>query len=332
MQDVWEDGMDRRRVLELGVASALAAGIAPAAAQRAYPSRTIRLVVPFPAGGGYDTIARPLAQALGRELGETIVVENKGGGETSIGAAEVARAEPDGYTLLFGGSPTHVFTPATMEHPTYDPRRDFAQIAITGVMPMSIAVSAKFPAKTLQELIDMAKAKPGELHYADSASSSRLAMELLKQRRGLDIVGVPYRGSAPAVNDTIAGHVQVYPGVAGSVSRLHRQGVLRVLAVLGDKRVAAMPDVPTTAEAGVSDLVLYSFNIVCAPARTPAPILQTLSAAINKVLVEPALMTLQRANGIEPVTDSTLESTNKFIDEQIEKLLPLIKAAPRRRS
>jgi tripartite-type tricarboxylate transporter receptor subunit TctC len=309
----------------------MALGARAVRSQPAYPSRNIRLVVPFPAGGGYDTVARPLAKGLSEELGYTVIVENKGGGETSIASADVARSPADGYSLLFGGSPTHVFTPAIMEHPTYDPLRDFAQIAITGIMPMSIAVNTKFPARTLRELIDMAKARPGALAYADSASSSHLAMELLKKRQGLDILAVPYRGSAPAVSDTIAGHVQIYPGVAGSVSRLHREGILRVLAVLSEKRVAAMPDVPTAAEAGVPDLVLYSFNIVCAPAGTPKPIIDTLNKAINKVVSQPAMMALQRANGVEPVTDSTPASATDFIRDQIEKLTPLIKAAPRSR-
>jgi tripartite-type tricarboxylate transporter receptor subunit TctC len=321
--------MDRRHVLQLGFGSAVATGLglAPSCAEEVYPSRSIRLVVPVPAGGAYDIVARPLAQALHKALGRPVVVENKSGADGTIGATDVARSAPDGYTLLFGASPTHVFAPVVMENLPYDPRRDFAEIAVTGKMPVTITVHAQFPVKTLKELIALVKAKPGQLRYAASGIGARAAMELFKQRYGLDVLGVPYRGTAPAVTDVIARHLDIYPGVAGSVTRLHNEGVFRVLAVLDDTRVAAMPEVPTAAEAGVPDLILYSFNVICAPAGTPVAILEKLNKAINKFVSDPAMVALQRANGIEPVLNSTLESATKLVYDQIEELGPILRAS-----
>ena len=319
--------MNRRRILQLGLATStmLAARTLPASAQRSFPVRPLRLVVPFPAGGPDDLIGRTFAQRFGGFLGQSVIVENKPGGETSIGAADVARAAPDGYSILLGGSPTHVLTPARMANPPYNPIKDFAQLAVTGMQPLCIAVAPTFPAKTLQELINMAKAAPGKYNYAESSSSVRLAAELFKLRAGnLDIVAVPYRGLAPALQDVLGGRIQVLPAVAGAVSRHHQEGVVRVLAVLSDKRVASMPGVPTAIESGVADLKLWTFNILCTPAGTPAAIVDQLYQAAHKVLSDEAFISFQRSHGIEPVTDSTPELATQFVMEQIKVLTPLI--------
>src|SRR4051812_8747314 len=190
--------MNRRRLLQLGVASsaALALGRSRSFAQATFPERPLRLVVPFPAGGPDDLIGRTFAQRAGELLGQPVIVENKPGAATAVGAADVARAKPDGYSLLLGGSPTHVVTPAMQSVP-YDPIKDFAPVAITGTQPFCLSVAAQFPAKTLGDLVSMAKEAPGKLNYAETSTSVRLAAELFKMRAGnLDIVGVPYRGFA----------------------------------------------------------------------------------------------------------------------------------------
>jgi len=318
--------MNRRRLLQYGAATsaAFAWGRSRSFAQAGFPERPIKLVVPFPAGGPDDLIGRTFAQRAGELLGQPMIVENKPGAATAIGAADVANAKPDGYTLLLGGSPTHVVTPA-MQTTTYDPVKDFTQLAITGIQPYCFSVAAQFLAKTLGDLIRMAKEAPGKLNYADTSTSIRLAAELLKLRAGnLDIVNVPYRGFAPALQDLLGGRIQLMPSTAGAVWKHHQQGVLRVLAVTSETRAASLPDVPTAIESGVPDLKLATFNVLSTAAATPGPIINRLYQAAHQVLGERAFLEFQRSIGIEPVTDSTPESAAKFIKEQVEVLTPLI--------
>lgn len=324
------DRVDRRDVLKLGAAAAgLGLGVAGARAQ-AYPSRPVTLVVPSPAGGPYDGVGRPLAKMLGDALGQTVVVDNRPGADFSLGAAYVARSAPDGYTLLLGGSPTHVFTPALMDKPPYDALKDFIQIGITGTQPYSITVGASSPFQTLQQLVTMAKENPGKLNYAATVSAARVAAELFKKKAGdLDIVPVPYRGAAPAIQDVRSGLVQVYPGVAGSVVGLHQQGVFRILAVLDDKRLPMIPDVPTAAEAGVPGVKLVTFSVVSVPAGTPQPIVDTLYRALHKVLNDQAFIDIQLAMGIITTRDSTPDSAQAFVKEQIDLLQPHLQALPK---
>src|SRR5262245_21939580 len=319
--------MDRRRLLQLCLATpaVLALGRPQASAQRGFPERLLRIVVPFPPGGPDDLIARTYAQTAGDLLGQPIVVENKAGGEASIAAVDVARAAPDGSSFLLGGSPTHVLTPARMPNPPYNAERDFAQIAVVGTQPLCIAVANDSPAKTLQELIAIAKAAPGKLNYAQSSSSVRLGAEMFKIRAGnLDITAVPYRGVAPALQDVLGGRIEVLPAVAGSVSTYHREGVIRVLAVFSDKRVASMPGVPTAEEAGVPDLKVSSFNILCTTAGTPASVIATLYDATRQVLASDAFVKFLQSNGLDPVPGSNPESATRFVREQIAVLTPLI--------
>ena len=321
--------MNRRSVLQLGLATSTAytLGGSSTFGQRGFPVRPLRLVVPFPSGGPDDLIGRTFAQQAGELLGQPMIVENKPGGETSIGAADVARARPDGYSILLGGSPTHVLTPARMTNPPYNPVKDFTQLAVTGVQPLCLSVRPDFPAKTLGDLVSMAKASPGKLNYAESSSSVRLAAELFKLRAGnLDIVAVPYRGLAPALQDVLGGRIQILPAVAGAVSKYHQEGVIRVLAVLSEKRVASLPNVPTTIESGVADLTLWTFNILCTTAGTPAEVVDRLYQVTNQVLRTEAFVKFQRSHGIEPVTDSTTASAAQFVMEQIKALTPLIVA------
>jgi tripartite-type tricarboxylate transporter receptor subunit TctC len=315
-------------MLQLGVASSAAVvlGRSRSYAQAQFPERPLRLVVPFPAGGPDDLIGRTFAQRASELLGQPMIVENKPGASTAVGATDVARAKPDGYSLLLGGSPTHVVTPAMNTTP-YDPVKDFAQLAITGTQPFCLSVSAQFPAKTLGDLISMAKEAPGKLNYAETSTSVRLAAELFKLRAGnLDIIAVPYRGFAPAMQDVLGGRMHLLPSTAGAVWKYHQQGVLRVLAVLSAKRAASLPDVPTAIESAVPDLKLATFNVVCTTAGTPAPIINRLYQATHQILSENAFLEFQRSIGIEPVTDSTPETAARYIKEQVEVLTPLILA------
>jgi len=322
--------MDRRSILRLGLGTSAALAFG-ARAQRGFPERPLRLVVPFPAGGPYDVIGRMYARKIGDVLGQPMIVENRPGGETSIGAADVAHARPDGYSLLFGGAPTHVFAPLIMAKPAYDPVKDFAQLAVTGIEPLCITVNSKFPARTLQDLAAMAKEKPGKYNYGDTAPSAQLAAELYKMHAGrLDIIGVPYKGFTPALQDLLAGHIQVLPGLVGSVSNYHQQGALRMLAVFAEKRLASLPDVPTAIEAGFPGLVLLTFALLCTSAGTPKPIVDQLYQATHKVLNDQEFVKFQQARGIEPVTDSTPETATQFVLDQIARLTPLINSLRRK--
>ena len=325
--------MDRRSLLRLGLATSAAFALrAPRAhAQRGFPERPLRLVVPYPVGGPYDILGRMYAQKVGEILGQPMIVENKPGGETSIGAADVAHAKPDGYSLLLGGSPTHVYTPAIMAKPPYDPLKDLAQLAVTGIEATCITVSSNFAAKTLQDLTAMVKANPDKYSYGDTAPSVQLAAELYKLRSGgLDIVGIPYGGFAPALRDLLGGRIHMLPAIVGSVANYHQQGTLRILAVLAEKRLASLPDVPTAIEAGLPDLVLWTFAILCTTAGTPKPIIDRLYQATHKVLSDREFVKFQQARGIEPVTDSTPESATQFVLDQIARLTPLINSLRRK--
>ena len=325
--------MDRRRLLQHGLAAsaALAMGAPNARAQRGFPERPMKLVVPFPPGGPYDVIARLYARKMGEVLGQPMVVENKAGGETSIGAADVARASPDGYTLLMGGSPTHVFAPAIMPNPPYDAMKDFTPLAVTGVETLSIIVAANSPVKTLKDLEALAKASPGKLNYGDTAPSAQLAVEMFKSQAGqLDIVGVPYRGFVPSIQDLIAGHIQVMPALVGAALNFHQQGTVRILAVFSEKRLPSLPDVPTGIEAGYPNLVLWTFSMLCTTGGVPAPVVERLHLATQKVLHDEEFIKFQKDRGIEPVLDSSPERATKFVADQIARLTPTIIALRRK--
>jgi tripartite-type tricarboxylate transporter receptor subunit TctC len=321
---------DRRYVLQLaaGASASLLPIAKDALAQARYPDRPLRLLLPFPAGGSYDTIGRPMAQILSDILGQPVIVENKGGGEGSIASVQLARSDPDGYTILLGGGPTHVFTPISMAKPTYDPITDFQHLAVVGTAPLAIAVHPKFPARSLQELIALAKASPGKYTYGEGASSIRVGMQMFRERAGdLNMLGIPYKGAAPAINDALSGHIDVYCGIASSVARLHHDGLLRVLAVTGEKRVETLPDIPTALEAGVKDFVLISFNILSIRAGTPKAIVDRLYRAIATVLADPDYKKFLISTGLEPIPGSNPETATTFVKDQIDLLTPFIRAS-----
>jgi tripartite-type tricarboxylate transporter receptor subunit TctC len=260
-----------------GVAAiALCAAVTVVAAE--WPERPVRLIVPFPPGGVTDNIARNSAEWLARRLGQNVIVENRPGASGAIAAELVAKAPPDGYTLLMAPLPQMAILPAMTRTP-YDPVKDFAPITIVGANVFGLAAHRSLPADTLPKFVSFAKARPGQVSYASAGSGtvSHLTMALFMQRAGLDMVHVPYKGGGPAVADTLAGHVALYFGNLSEVIP-HAKGTrIRVLAVSGDRRASQLPDVPTVAESGYPGFRTSTWNGIAAPARTPQAIIERIA-------------------------------------------------------
>jgi tripartite-type tricarboxylate transporter receptor subunit TctC len=322
--------MRRRDVLAFGLAALPAYALASqrSRAQGRYPDHPIRLVIPFPPGGGYDAIGRPWAEKIKPLLG-TVVVENIGGGGSSLGAAAVARARPDGYTILLGGSSTHVTEAVLKSKPLYDPLKDLDPIANIAVSPFALAIHPAVPARTLQEFIVHAKANPGTLSYghAGVGSLNHLTGELFKSLAGTpDIVHVPYRGSGPATADTLSGQVaMVTPAVTGPLLEYHRTGQLRVIAVTGPQRLVSAPDIPTAAET-LSGMVSRQSIGLFAPAGTPKEIVEQIAKASATALSERAYQQMLVESGFEPDLDSNATKLRQLIDEDIARWTPLVKS------
>src|SRR5262245_500650 len=259
--------LPRRQFLHLAAGAAALPAVPRAAQAQTYPTRPIRLIIPFPPGGGTDAIARPWAEKVKGFLG-TVVVENQGGAGGSNGTAAVARARPDGYTILAGGTSVLVINPAASSRSLYDPIKDFAPIAILGTNPTSIAVHPAQPIRTLNELVAYAKANPGKLSYGSSGvgTINHLVGERLKLLTGTEIAHIPYRGSGPAMADLISGHIpMLVHGINEQAIELHRTGKVRILAVTGATRLVEAPGIPAAAEAGFPDMVSYVFTGLFAP-------------------------------------------------------------------
>jgi tripartite-type tricarboxylate transporter receptor subunit TctC len=266
---------------------ALATAPAMTLAQSGYPTKPIRLIVPFPPGAGTDTVARFVAQKLAESMGATIVVENKTGAGGAIGAAEAAKAEPDGYTLLFVASPFTTVA-ASAKTPGYDPVRQFVPVAPIAAGPLAFVVNPGVPANTMREFIAYAKQNPGKINYgsAGPGSVNHLALELFKARTGTDIVHVPYRGIADATKDLLGGQLQAMTAsIPATLPQLAEQRV-RVLAVTGDRRIAQLPDVPSWQEQGVADANVVNYWGIVAPVGTPQEVVAKLNAATQKVLAQ----------------------------------------------
>lgn len=313
-----------RRVLAGGLALMLTC--APAVAQ--YPDKPVRLVVPFPPGGPTDVFARVLSGALGEQLGQQVVIENKGGAGGTVGTDLVAKAKPDGYTLLFGTAATHGINVSLYSQLPYDPLKDFELVALAGLVPMVLLVPPEQP-RTLPELIAKLKAEKGKSSYASSGNgtTNHLAGELFKTRAGVEATHVPYRGSGPALQDLMGGRVTFMFDSFGTSLEQIKAGKLYAVIIMADKRSRARPDVPTSAEAGLADFVGGTWNIVAVPAGTPKPIVDRLNTAINKALVSPAVAQRLQQLGIEAVTDSTPAGTRAFVTAEIAKWRDVIRAS-----
>jgi tripartite-type tricarboxylate transporter receptor subunit TctC len=271
------------------VAMTMASATTLAPAQGAFPSHPVTLVVPFPPGGGTDTGARIVAERLGRTWGQTVIVENKGGAAGIIGADAVAKAKPDGYTILMGNIGTQAINPSLYKKLPYDPNTAFAPIALVAELPLAMMVNPDVPVKTANEFIALARSEPGKLSYSSSGAGGapHLAAEMFKEATGTAILHVPYRGGGPAVADLLAGHVELSFMTVLEASGHIKAGKLRALAVTGDKRVAALPDVPTLSEAAVPGFNSISWIGLLAPAATPKDIVEKISAAVREVLATP---------------------------------------------
>lgn len=276
---------------------ALATG-GPARADE-YPSRIITLVVPLAAGSGTDAVARLVAASLADELGQKIVVENKTGANGAIGASSVARATPDGYTLLIGGTTTHAANSSLFKSVPYNPVTDFTPLGQLGVYPYALVVSGESPYRSLADLLAAARAKPGTLSFSYAAALSQLSGELLRRRANLDVVSVPYRVSTQAVTDIIGGRVtMMFSDLPPSIGQINA-GTLRPLAVTTAERTSLLPDVPTLKEAGLTAPRVEAWTGLFAPAGTPRPIVEKISKAIDAVIAKPELQAKLAAIGCE---------------------------------
>ncbi|MBC5766098.1 Bug family tripartite tricarboxylate transporter substrate binding protein [Ramlibacter albus] len=268
---------------QLVLAAALAAAALAAHAQ-AYPARPVKVIIPFPPGGTLDTLGRSVAQKLADQLGQPFVVENKPGGNGTIGADAVAKAQADGYTLLFNAS-TFVTAPMTMKSVPYAVTRDFAPVALVAKAPLSVAINKNLPVTDIKSLVAYAKANPGKVTFAVGSigSAGHLATELLKKFAGIDYLVVPYKGTAPAFQDLIGGQIAGFiDPILGSL-QYHKSGMLRVVAVTSDKRAPNLPEVATVGET-LPGYEFYSWYGLWAPAKTPADIVQKLNAEVNKAI------------------------------------------------
>jgi tripartite-type tricarboxylate transporter receptor subunit TctC len=306
------------------------AALTPGAAAQDYPNRPIRLIVPFAPGGVNDVIARLWAEKVKPHLG-TVVVENRGGAGGMIGTAEVAKADPDGYTILLGSTTTQIINPAVATKVTYDPLNDFAAVAITASTATSIAVHPSLPVKSLKDLIDYAKANPGKLSYgsAGSGTITNLTGELFKQLAGnLEIVHIPYKGAGPAITDALSGHIaMITPNVTGQVLELHQTGKIHILAVAAPSRLRAAPDIPTAIEAGLPGMVGVAFSGLFVPAATPKAIVDKINEGTQKALKDEEMQQVLVKSGFEPVLDMGADKAQRFVADEHARWTPIIKAS-----
>jgi len=317
----------RRAFLHVTAGVCALPAVARIVGAQSYPTRPIRLVVPFPPGGAFDAVGRPLSDKLKPLLG-TVVIENIGGSGSSLGASAVARAQPDGYTILLGGTQTHVSEALLKNRPLYDPVKDLDPIAGVAANFLAIAVHPSAPAQTLQELTAYAKANPGKISYAHAGVGTiqHLTGELFKSlTRTPDIAPVPYRGTGPAITDVVSGHVPVgIVGVTGQVIELHRTGKMRVLAVTSPKRLVGLPGVPTAAELSLSGMTVTGSIGLLAPAKTPRPIIEQIAQATRTVVGEPAFQQLLIEAGIETTPDSNPEKLQSALAADIALWTPVV--------
>ena len=313
-----------RRHLMLGASAAIVSGAARA---QSYPSKQIRIVVPYPPGGGADTTARLIAPKLQEALGETVVVDNRAGAAGMIGDEAVAKAAPDGHTLLIGAF-AHAVNPALQPKMPFKTPDDFAPISLLVTVPELLVITPSHPAKTVMDLVAMAKAQPGKLLYASSGSGSaqHLAAELFRLRAGIDIGHVPYKGGGLAVADVAAGHVPFYFGNMTAALPQARAGRVRALAVTSPARSPAAPEVPTMAEAGVAGCEISEWNGLLAPAGTPAAVIGRLHTELARIMRLDDIKARFTDLGAQPIGSTPAELAT-FIRAEMAKWAEVVKAA-----
>jgi len=305
----------------------LLCAIAADAGAQTFPTKPVRLVVPFVAGGSTDIIGRVLAQKLNELWGSPVLVENRAGGSTIIGTEIVAKSPPDGHTLLITPAPFTIVPSLTSKLP-YDPHKDFEPITLINTTPLVVIVHPGVPAKSVKELIALAKSRPGALNYGSSGSggSNHLAGELMNAMAGIKMVHVPYKGNAQALTDLVGGHVDLVFNGLTSALPLIKSGKVRVLAVTSLNRAGALPEVPTLDESGLKGFQAVAWNGLTAPARTPKEIVAKINADALKVIRSPELIEKLKAEGSDPV-GSSVSDYARFLREETEKWAKVIRFA-----
>jgi tripartite-type tricarboxylate transporter receptor subunit TctC len=308
--------MRQTTTLLAGLAIGAAAALANA---QNFPTRPVTITVGFSPGGGTDTAARIIAKKLSEDIGQPVVVENRAGAGGNIAAQHIATAAPDGYTIHLTSVGPMTVAPAMQKNLPYDPRKDIAPITMGVMFPNVIVVNPSLPVKTLADYVALAKARPGQLNYASSGvgGAGHLAGELFKQRAGIDVVHVPYKGGGPAMTDLLGGRVTMYPAVPSTALPHVEGGKLRALAVTGPNRIATYPNVPTVAESGYPGFEASNWYAFVAPARTPPEILDYWNRELNKALRDPQVKGELAKHGLDPAP-GTREELARYIDKETE--------------
>jgi tripartite-type tricarboxylate transporter receptor subunit TctC len=310
------------------VAAFLLAILATPAAAQDYPSRPITLIVPYAAGGGNDLMARTAAEKMSKTLGQQIVIENRGGAGGSIATRQIAKAEPDGYTLGLGGTGTLAINPTLYANVGYDPRRDFAPVGLIATSALVVCVHPALPVRSIPDLIALAKKEPGKLNYASAGTGSgiHLGTEYFATMAGIKLTHIPYKGSSPALTDLIGGHVAIYFSSLPPAVGLVKEGKVRALAVTSAKRSPIFPDLPTVAESALPGYEAVLHYGIVAPAGTPRPIIDKLSTALRAAVMSEDLKSRLADDGAEPLP-STPEEYAADIDREETKWSAIIKAS-----
>ena len=318
--------MTRLLLARLFFALSLALG-AQAAAAQSWPAKPVRIIAPFAPGGSADTLGRIVAQKLTESLKENFIVENRPGAGGALGSDLVAKAAPDGYTLVVSGIASHVLAPAVQGTP-YDPVRDFTHIALFGGPPAVLAVNPTLKVKDLREFVALAKAKPGELSYGSpgNGTQGQLVAELFKQRAGIDLQHVPYKGASAAVADLIAGHINSVSTTLTTAATQIRAGRAKGLAISADARLPDFPDVPTFAEMGYPDIVAIVWFSLSGPANMPADIVNKLNAEVNRALQAADVRERLKPEGIVP-SAMDARAFSEFVAAEVKRWAPIVKAS-----
>jgi tripartite-type tricarboxylate transporter receptor subunit TctC len=309
----------------LGLLVGVIVSIAPNANAQKYPDHPIKFIVPVPPGGGTDILSRAIANKMSQSMGVPVVVENKPGASAAIGTEILAKSPPDGYTVMMGYS-AHATNPIFSPNLPYDTNKDFAAIAHVGYIPLILVVNASSPYKSVKDIVADAKARPGQLQFASggAGAGAHLSGELLKHVAGIDIVHVPYKGNAPALNDLLGGHVTMMFDTITTALPHVKTGKLRALAVTSPKRSPLAPDIPTMIEAGLPGFDISAWYVMFAPAGVPRDVLQRLNAEVNKAIADPDLRKTLGEQGVE-FTGGSPEDADKFVHAEIGRWGRIIK-------
>ncbi|WP_112807426.1 Bug family tripartite tricarboxylate transporter substrate binding protein [Ensifer sp.] len=320
--------LTRRAAIALGFTALTIFGSGIQANAQGFPDRAVTLVVPFAAGGSTDVVARIVAQKMSEDLGQQVIVQNVAGAGGNLGADNVARADPDGYTILMGTVATHALNPLILKTKPYDPEKDFAPISLLVVVPNVLVVNPALPAKTVEELLALLKAKPDEYAYASSGNGTPLHLsgELFKKMAGVNMQHIPYKGAGPALNDVIGNQVPIMFDNLPSSSGHIKAGTLRALAVTTAERAPSFPDVPTVAEAGIPGYETYTWNALFAPANTPEPVVARLNEAANKALADPAVVERMKEFSAT-IVGSTPAELGAHVKAELAKWTPVVRDA-----